>query len=91
MDISAVARDIGHAPAEEANGHVLRELSPAEIDAVGGGFQLTLSGFDGAAAIMATVGFGSLFTPIGPITGGIALGAAGGLAVAQAAADLEQS
>lgn len=36
---------------------------------------------------MAVVGFGSLFTPIGIITGGIAIGPAGGLALSQLIAD----
>jgi hypothetical protein len=62
-----------------------REMSEQDIDMVSGGYYL--SGYDGAGAIMATVGFGSLFTPIGPITAGIALGSTAGLAAAQFWAD----
>lgn len=36
---------------------------------------------------MAVVGFGSLFTPIGPITAGIAIGCVAGLAIFQWWAD----
>ena len=55
------------------------ELLDSEISSVSGG----ISGYEGAGSIMAVVAFGSLFTPIGPITAGIAIGAAGGLAAAQ--------
>lgn len=58
----------------------LVELVDSEIAQVSGGGS---SGFSGAAAIMAVVGFGSLFTPIGPITAGIAIGSSFGLAGAQ--------
>lgn len=61
----------------------LDELSDAQIEAVSG----ALSGYEGALGIMAIVGFGSLFTPIGVITGGIALGSVIGLGIAQAWAD----
>lgn len=52
----------------------LKELTAEEIDQVNGG----INGYEGAGAIMAVIGFGSLFTPIGPITAGIAIGSAGG-------------
>jgi hypothetical protein len=58
----------------------MRELNVNELQEVNGG---DINGFEGAGAVMAVVGFGSLFTPIGIITGGIALGAAGGLALAE--------
>lgn len=64
----------------------MRELSEAEVAEVSGGGRI--SGYEGAGAIIATVGLGSLFTPIGPITGVIAVGSAGGLAIAQLWADL---
>ena len=57
----------------------MRELNVKEIKKVSGG----INGYEGAGAVMAVVGFGSLFTPIGIITGGIAIGAAGGLALAE--------
>lgn len=46
-----------------------------------------MNGYEGAGAIMATVGFGSIFTPIGPITAGIAIGSVAGLAISQLWAD----
>ena len=52
----------------------LKELTAEEIDQVNGG----INGYEGAGAIMAVVGFGSLFTPIGPIMAGIVIGSAGG-------------
>ena len=52
----------------------LKELTAEEIDHVNGG----INGYEGAGAIMAVIGFGSLFNPIGPITAGIAIGSAGG-------------
>jgi hypothetical protein len=58
----------------------LVELVDSEIAQVSGGGR---SGFDAALAIMAVVAFGSLFTPIGPITAGIAIGSSGGIAGAQ--------
>ncbi|WP_018983652.1 hypothetical protein [Salinimonas chungwhensis] len=58
-------------------------MNENETAGVGGG----ISGYEGAGAVMAVVGFGSLFTPIGIITGGIAIGAAGGLALSQLIAD----
>lgn len=61
----------------------LEELSDSQIEAVSGG----LTGYEAAGAIMAVVAFGSLFTPIGVITGGIALGSAAGVAIAQALAN----
>lgn len=91
MDMNAAVENFGQTPAGDAYGYGVRELSGTEIDAVGGGFNLNISGYDGAAAIMGTVGFASLFTPIGPITAGIAIGSAGGLAISQAAADLQDS
>ncbi|WP_218352498.1 hypothetical protein [Alteromonas lipotrueiana] len=61
------------------------ELNYSEIEQTSGG--INISGYEGAGAVMAVVGFGSLFTPIGIITGGIAIGAAGGLALSQLIAD----
>ena len=58
----------------------IRELSPHEMEYVCGG---RISGFGIAGAILATVGFGSLFTPIGPVTAGITIGTAGGSALAE--------
>jgi hypothetical protein len=57
-----------------------------EINEVSGA--RALNGYDGAGAIMGVVGFGSLFTPIGPITAGIAIGSAGGLGFGQFLADM---
>ncbi|ASP46534.1 hypothetical protein [Cognaticolwellia beringensis] len=65
----------------------MRELNVNEIKEVGGG----INGYEGAGSIMAIVGFGSLFTPIGIITGGIALGAAGGLALGEFLARLRHN
>lgn len=66
----------------------MRELTANECEQVTGGF--ALSGYDGATAIIAATTLGSLFSPIGPITGGIAIGSAAGLAIAQYLADLEK-
>lgn len=60
----------------------LEKLSDTQIEAVSGAF--SLSGFEAAGVIMGIVGFGSLFTPIGVITGGIAIGSVVGLGIAQA-------
>ncbi len=65
----------------------MRELTMQELSLVSGGGDDRISGYEGAGAIMAVVGFGSLFTPIGPITAGIAIGAVAGLAIAQWWAD----
>ena len=70
----------------ESEGLEMRDLTPEQIEEVSGGAD-SISGYEGAGAIMAVVGFGSLFTPIGPITAGIAIGAAGGLGGAQFMAD----
>lgn len=61
----------------------MRELITEEVNEVSGG----ISGYEGAGAVMAVVGFGALFTPIGAITAGIAIGASGGLAVSQLISD----
>ena len=58
----------------------IRELSPHEMEEVCGG---RVSGFGIAGTIITLVGFGSLFTPIGPVTAGITIGAAGGSALAE--------
>ena len=68
----------------------MRQLTTSECRQVTGGYDLVISGYAGAGAIMAVVGFGSLFTPIGPITGGIAIGAVSGLSIAQFSADLDK-
>ncbi|MBL4942291.1 MAG: hypothetical protein JKY81_11590 [Colwellia sp.] len=60
---------------------MMRELNVNEMEQVNGGSDI--NGFEGAGAIMAVVAFGSLFTPIGWALGGIAIGAAGGLAAAE--------
>ena len=66
----------------------MRELTDGEVGQVAGGRDYpAISGYVGAGAIMAVVGFGVAFTPIGPVVGAIALGTAGGLAGAQAIAD----
>ena len=66
----------------------MRELTSNEVIEVAGGREYPrINGFTGAGAIMAVVGLGALFTPIGPVVGAIALGSAGGLAGAQAIAD----
>lgn len=61
----------------------MRELTAEEIESVGGG----ISGYEGAGAVMGVVAFGAMFTPIGPVMAGIAIGAVGGLAAAQLLAD----
>jgi len=63
--------------------NIMRELNVNEMKEVNGGTDDDISGFEGAGAIMAVVGFGSLFTPIGIVTGGIAIGSAAGLAIAE--------
>jgi len=57
----------------------MRELNINEVEQVSGGYR----GFVGAGAIVSVVGFGSLFTPIGPIVAAVSIGSAGGLAIAQ--------
>ncbi len=64
----------------------MRTLTTAESEQVTGG---QISGYQAAGAIMAVTAFGSLFTPIGPVTAGIAIGSTGGIAAAQLIADLE--
>lgn len=67
------------------------ELTREQVDQVSGGQGFTgygdINGYEAAGLIMAVVGFGSLFTPIGPITAGLALGSTSGLAIAQFWAD----
>lgn len=62
----------------------MRELTRDEVNEVTGG----INGYQAAGAIMATVAFGAMFTPIGAIVGGIALGSTIGLASAQFLADV---
>lgn len=59
----------------------MRELNAQEVEAVSGGGALTaaqlgLTGYEGAGLILATVGTGALFGPIGFGVGLFALGAA---------------
>ncbi|MBO1256633.1 hypothetical protein J3L16_13145 [Alteromonas sp. 5E99-2] len=63
----------------------MRELNVGEIKEVNGG----ISDYEGAGAVIAVYGFGAALsvTPIGWAVGAFALGAAGGLAVAQFVAD----
>ena len=64
----------------------IRELTPQELEYVCGG---RVSGFGVAGSIMTVVAFGSLFTPIGPVTAGITIGAASGMAIAEYLARLD--
>ena len=66
----------------------MRQLTAMEVEQVAGGRDFPrISGYEGAGAIMAVVGFGALFTPIGPVVATIAIASAGGLAGAQALAN----
>lgn len=57
----------------------MQTLSAREIEEASGG----ISGYEGAGVVLAVVGFGVLVGPVGAVTLGVAIGAAGGMAIAQ--------
>lgn len=64
----------------------MRHLTQSEVQNVGGG----ISGYEGSGAVLTVLGVGLALGPIGVPVVGIALGAAGGLALAQLLADLNK-